>query len=152
MASRQEREQAQLKKLYRDVKKKSKKGSRRGLGKIRGEGRRVSRDYLASLGIGAASYPAAILAGKGLTRALHNREVRRAIARTRGRSAKKALRGEFQRGPMVGPNRPGSQSSKKPLLTTSQVAGEGVRGAVMGSIIQMLRDKFSGSAGTGDFR
>ena len=137
MSRRMDQENAELKQLYRDVKKSTKKNSERGLRKLRGEGRTVSRDYLASMGIGALARPAAALAGGKLSRALGNRDIRKAIAKTKNRSAKKMLGKTIKRGPTI---------------SRAELAGHGVQGAVMGSVVQMLRDRFSGSAGRGDVR
>jgi len=153
MASRgAEKEDARLRQLYLDVKKRSGAGADRGIDKIRGKGRKVSRDYLASMLIGAGATPIAMLASSKLSRLVHNKEIQRAIAATRNRSMKRALRSKIQKGPMIGPTYPKKPTPDKPLMTLSETAGHGARGAVMGSLVQMLRDRFSGSAGAGDLR
>jgi len=141
-----------LNKLYRTLKQRARgeHNLESSLDKIRGKGRQVSRDYLASMIIGGAATPLALLGGSRIARGLHNRDVRKAIAATRSSAAKKALRAELQTGPIVGRSYGHKSPAMKPLTTTSELAGQGVRGAVMGSIIQMLRDRFSGSAGLGN--
>lgn len=152
MASRRDQERKEFQRLYRDVQSKSSKGTEGSLKKLRGKGREVSRDYLASMIIGAGGTPLARLAGARLSRALHNRDIRKAIARTKKPSIRRALRSKIETGPAVGPSYSVGKHKGKPLMTTGDVVGHGVYGAVLGSLVQMLRDRFSGSAGAGDFR
>jgi hypothetical protein len=146
------REEEDLRALYRQVKARSTKGlERSGLEKLRGKGRPVSRDYLASTIIGAAATPLAMLMGGKLSRALHNREVRFAMKGLRGKR-RAAVAKMMESGPMIGPMPLPGSGRKRPMMTRAELAGHAVRGGAMGSIIQMLRDKFSGSAGAGDNR
>lgn len=142
-------EDADLKRLYKKVKKRSQRGSGSGLDKIRGKGRKVSRDYLASTLIGATATPAAFLLGKRLSRSLHNRDVKKLMTGlSKGR--KKALEKYIDKGPLVGRSGRRARGSSKPVATHGELADQAVRGGVMGSVIQALRDRYSGSAGKGD--
>lgn len=145
-----ERESAELRSLYRDVKKKSQGGaSDAALKKIRGKGREVSRDYLASAMIGATAGPAAVLLGGKLSRKLHNRDVIKAMKGLSGKR-KKQIAKHLELGPTIGKTKiPGIQG-QRPIMTHPELAGSAARGAAMGSVIQMIRDRFSGSAGKGD--
>lgn len=152
--SQAEREEQQLRALYRDVKARSQKGgSDSSLRKLRGKGRKVSRDYLASTLIGAAATPAALLASGKLSRVLNNREVIKAMKGVRG-ARRKALSAHLESGPMLGRTKVPDllKGKKKPMMTHAELAGHAARGGAMGSIIQMIRDRFSGSAGVGDRR
>ena len=143
------KEDAELRALYRKVKKKS---QRAGTGsKIRGQGRKVSRDYLASALIGAAATPAALLLGGKVSRVLHNKEVRKAMSGLSGKR-KKAVGRHLELGPTVGKASFPKVRGKSPVMTHSELGGQAARGAAIGSIIQVLRDRFSGSAGKGDKR
>ena len=145
-----DRETAELRALYRTVKKQGQKKSGARLARLRGKGRTVSRDYLASAMIGATATPAAILLGNKISRLLHNKDLRRAMKGVR-RKRRRAISTHLETGPTIG--RSGIHAKgKKPLMTHADLAGTAVRGGAMGSIIQMLRDKFSGSAGRGDSR
>jgi len=137
--------------LYQRVKSRSDKGLNDStLKKIRGKGRQVSRDYLASTLIGSVATPVALLGSKRISRALHNREVLKAMQGVKGRR-RKALAGYLESGPMLGKTKvPGMMKGKKPMMTHAELAGHSIRGGAMGSIIQMLRDRFSGSAGIGE--
>lgn len=105
----------------------------------------VSRNYLSSTLIGAAAAPAMAIAGKSITRALHNRGVRKAIREAPIGSARRALlRGELQTGPLVGRMRPDLPISKRPALTAGELASDAAKGGLMGSIVQMIRDRYSG--------
>jgi hypothetical protein len=144
--TRAEREDAELRALYREVKKKSQRGGGGGLKDLRGKGRQVSRDYLASTAIGAAAAPAAVLLGGKISRLLHNRDVAKAMKGLRGKR-RRAVAKHLESGKLVGgPKLPGMKG-KPPMFTRAELAGHAVRGGAMGSIIQMLRDRFSGSAG-----
>lgn len=116
------------------------------LSSIRGKGQRVSRDYLASMLLGAASFPAAMMGGKGITRMMHNRQVIKELAKTKSRKGQARLQRKLQGGPIVGSsakNYPGGD----PLMSTSELAGAAGRGALAGSVLEMLRDRFAGAAG-----
>jgi len=136
--------------LYRQVRREQSKPDRAGLSAIRGHGRQVSRDYLASLLIGALAQPASYLLGGRISRALHNREIMRAMKGTRSLSRRRELARYLQKGPLVGRAGFATPIGKKPIMSYSDLAGHAGRGALMGSVIQMLRDRYSGSAGAGD--
>ena len=135
----------ELRELYKEVKKKSQGGGDGGLDKIRGHGRRVSRDYLASSLIGATATPAAVLLGKKISRGMHNRDVIRAMKGLKG-ARRKSLEQYIEKGPVFSKGGP-PFSKQAPMMTHGELAGHAARGGVMGSVIQMLRDRFSGSAG-----
>ena len=139
-SGRKKKDDEQYRQLYREVKKRSQKGP---AGKPFKPKAPSSRDYLASAAIGAGATPLALLGGARLSRAMHNRELRKALGYVRGRSAKRGIRSQLKTGPTLGPSYR-RQGSKKPLMTYAETAGHGARGAVMGSLIQMLRDRFSG--------
>jgi len=117
---------------------------------LRGKGRPVSRDYLAATILGALATPAAALATKAVSRGLHNRSVIKALKSTSSKRQKSLLQKQLQAGPAIGPNVPKAKAGLEPLMTHAELGGQATRGALYGSVLQMLRDRFSGSAGVGD--
>lgn len=135
-----------LRAIYRQVKRRSSDDLSTGLDKIRGKGRQVSRDYLASAILGATTTPAALLLGSAIARKLHNKEVLKAM-KGLSRKRRKALSKFLKTGPLIGRGGPPFTGSTRPLMTYGDLTAHAIRGGVMGSAIQMLRDRFSGSAG-----
>jgi hypothetical protein len=76
--------------------------------------RHKKRDYLAAALIGAAGMPAGLMLSRGVARALKNKALRQA----------------------------GQQIEKGRLATTPELAGESARGAMFGSVLQAIRDRF----------
>lgn len=118
------------------------------LSNLRGEGREVSRDYLASMLIGATAFPLAAAFGNKFNRALKNKSVMRAM---RGkRFGKRRLANELETGKTFGAYKPGRPSREQPALTHHEALGAAARGGLYGSGVQMVRDRFSGAAGVND--
>lgn len=138
---------AEMKKALRSARRKSESSS---LSKIRGQGRPVSRDYLAATMLGAAASPLVYLSRKGISRGLHNRAIRKAIKQTSSPKAIRQLKSELQRGPMTGSGIPKPKPGLEPLVTHSELLGGAATGGFTGSALQMLRDRFAGSAGARD--
>ena len=143
-----------LSKAYRQAKKETRGDDKTesALRQLRGKGRQVSRDYLASMLLGASMTPAAALLGRRITRGLHNKEILRELAKAKGGKRRKMLARELYSGKLIGGAKPGKRKQLQPTMTKSELAGFAVRGGVMGSLVQMLRDRFAGSAGAGDTR
>ena len=118
----------------------------RSISSLRGHGAPVSRDYLASMMIGALAAPLLTIAGKGISRAMHNRSVVKAMENTHFPSSRRLLKAEFQTGRLIGGPRPDLPISARPLMTPGDILSDAAKGALGGSIVQMLRDRFSGSS------
>lgn len=101
------------------------------------------RRYLASMMIGALATPVLTIAGKGISRAFHNKAVRRALAETVSPKKRRLLKEELQVGKLVGRALPGRPLSERPLVSTSDVVSDAARGAIGGSVLQMIRDRFT---------
>lgn len=115
--------------------------------KLRGQGAPVSRDYLASMLIGAAAAPALAIAGKGISRAMHNRAARKSLKGAIDPEKIKRLKGEIQHGPMIGRARPDLALNHRPALSHGDLLSDAAKGALGGSVVQMIRDQLSGSGG-----
>ncbi len=115
---------------------------------LRGSGQAVSRDYLASMLIGAAATPAIALIGKRLARVINNRDVMRAMHAASSGRAKRTILKELHAGPSFGRALPGVEPRVRPLMTHGGAAGAALGRALGGSAVQMIRDYFSGSKGT----
>lgn len=105
----------------------------------------VKRNYLASMLIGAAATPALALLGKKLTRTLHNREVLHAMKSAKDPKVLERLKGEFHHGPLLGRSRPDLALNHRPAMTHGDLLGSTVSGSLGGSLVQMIRDRLSGS-------
>lgn len=142
-------EKAEYKKLYRNVRRRSQKGNdNSGLDKLRGQGRRVSRDYLSSTILGAAGTPAAILIGAKITKGARNKDILKAMAKAKTPSQRKRLATGLETRNLTGRGGGiGLPHKKDPIVSKSELVGHAARGGIMGSVFQMLRDRFSGSAG-----
>lgn len=112
---------------------------------IRGKGAPVSRDYLASMVIGAASVPALAVVGKLISRKIGNRQAAHLLAKTIDPKKRKAILSEMHRGPVIGRAMPGVALNKRPLLTHGDLASDAAKGALGGTVVQMIRDHFAGS-------
>lgn len=104
----------------------------------------VRRNYLASMLIGAAAAPAALLVGKSLSRAIRNKTVMREVGKATDEAKKLELLGKVERGPLIGHFHPDTPPHLRPTMDTSEVGGRMAAGAMTGSIIQGIRDHFSG--------
>lgn len=134
-----------LRKIHREAKRDKGSGDKDIMKSIRGEGEQVSRDYLAGMLIGAGTMPGVELSAQALARKINNAEVSRAMAKAPA-SRRAELAAKIHRGKLVG-----SAGSKiAPLVTRGQLAGSAARGALLGSVVQMIRDRFSGAKGVKD--
>lgn len=115
------------------------------LKKIRGEGQPVKRDYLSSMLIGGVAAPIVAMAAGRLSRGLHNKLVR-AEMRAAPASARAGLESQLRSTKMYGRIKPGMSWNQFPILTPEDTANRAATGALMGSVVQALRDHFSGSA------
>jgi hypothetical protein len=111
---------------------------------VRGHGAPVSRDYLASMLLAATAVPLVGIAGKAIQRAVHNRDVRKAIRMAKFPGERMLLESEIHRGPIIARWRPNLPEQKSPLTTTSELASDISKSVLMGTVVQMLRDRFSG--------
>jgi len=131
-----------LREARRDIR--SQKGDST-LAHLRGQGAPVSRDYLASMVIGAASVPALSIVGKMIARKIGNRQAAHLLAKTIDPKKRKAILSEMHRGPAIGRAMPGTALNKRPLMTHGDLASDAAKGALGGTVVQMIRDHFSGS-------
>jgi hypothetical protein len=138
----------ELKEALQVAKQENKPTDRRLLGQLRGRGAPVSRDYLASAIIGALAVPSVGIAGSAIARALHNRSVLRAVAAASGRGNKHQIMKELKGGSLIGRARPDLPASKRPVITGGELLASSASGALGGSVVQMLRDRVSGSVRT----
>lgn len=143
------KERDEYTKMYRSVKRKSQRGgSDSSLKALRGSGRRVSRDYLSSTALGAIGTPAAMLVGAKLTKSIRNKDIMRAMSKATTPQRRKQLAGGIETRGIVGRGGGiGFPHKKDPVISHSELAGHAARGGIMGSVFQMLRDRFAGSAG-----
>ena len=141
------KEDKQLEKLYRQVRRKQGRAPSRGMSNLRGKGRKVSRDYLASMLLGAAATPALTILGGKISRGLHNRAIMSAIKKAKTPKQAKALRRELYSGKSIGRTMPGARAQDRPIATAADLAGDAGKGALYGSVLQMMRDRYAGSAG-----
>ncbi len=112
----------------------------------------VTRNYMASVAIGAAAAPLLALIGKGITRMLHNKDIGHALKSVEGGAKRESLMNEIHTGPIFGRIRPDLPANQRPLVTPADLAGDVAKAALTGSIVQMIRDRFSGSAGVKNSR
>ena len=141
------KERDEYTKMYRSVKRKTQRGGDSGLKNLRGSGRRVSRDYLASAALGAMATPAAILVGAKLTKSIRNKDILKEMAKATPKRREQLAGGLETRGLVGRGGGIGLPKKKDPILSHADLAGHAARGGVMGSVFQMLRDRFAGSAG-----
>lgn len=112
---------------------------------LRGGGAPVKRDYLASTILSAVSIPIMAILGKKIGRALHNREVRRLMHDTVDPMKLTRLKDELQMGKLIGRARPDLPANHRPLISHGDLISDAAKGAVAGSVLQMIRDRVSGS-------
>lgn len=143
------KERAEYQSLYRSVKRKSQKmNSESGLKNLRGSGRRVSRDYLSSTALGALGTPAAVVVGAKITKGVRNKDILKAMVKAPTVKRRKQLAHGLETRGLVGKGGGiGLPHKKDPIISHAELAGHAARGGLMGSVFQMLRDRFSGSAG-----
>jgi len=142
-------ERDEFNRLYRNVKRESQKGGvDQGLKDLRGSGRRVSRDYLASTMLGAIGTPAAMIIGAKISKGAKNKDILRQMVKAPSMKRRKQLASNLETRGIVGRGGGiGFPRKKDPILSHHDLAGQAARGGIMGSVFQMLRDRFSGSAG-----
>lgn len=142
------KEEREYKNLYRSVRRSSNKGLDSGLKNLRGSGRRVSRDYLSSTALGAVGTPAAIIVGAKITKGVRNKDILRAMVKAPTVKRRKQLAHGLETRGLVGKGGGiGFPHKKDPIISHADLVGHAARGGIMGSVFQMLRDRFSGSAG-----
>lgn len=134
--------------VYREAKKDAKSQPSRdsALRGLRGGGTPVSRDYLASMVIGAASAPLIGALGKRIARSMNNKEVHRAMRGVLDPRRRKELAKELHTGKTFGRAMPGAPLGKRPLMTHGETAGAAAAGGAGGGALQMVRDYFAGSS------
>jgi len=140
-------DKSKLHDLYTKVKRRQ--GNVRGgrMSKLRGSGHPVSRDYLASMMLVAMARPLLTLTSGKISRALHNRQIMKAIRSAAKPKDVRKLKRELQSLKSIGHVRPGMRVQDRPIMTPASLAGDMASGALYGSVIQMLRDRYSGSKG-----
>lgn len=134
-----EKDQRKMERDVLRVQKKLSKGNH-PFDRLRGESSPRQRDYLASALIASAAYPGVRLGTSAVGRALRNRSLRKAITGA-SRKQRKRLSKRIESGPAVVTH----ASGKKGLATREHLMTDAARGAMVGSIVQMVRDRFSGS-------
>lgn len=132
----------ELNRALREVKKETKSDS--AWKKIRTGGAPVHRNYLASMLIGAAAAPAMGIMGKGVSRLVRNRALIRAAAKAGDEAKSLELMGRVERGPLIGRFKPDATPGEKATVDTTELLGRAASGAMTGSLIQGIRDHFSG--------
>jgi hypothetical protein len=144
-----QKERDEYSKMYRSVKRKTQRGSMdSGLKNLRGSGRRVSRDYLSSTALGALGTPAAIVVGAKITKGVRNKDILKAMVKAPTVKRRKQLAHGLETRGLVGKGGGiGFPHKKDPIISHADLVGHAARGGIMGSVFQMLRDRFSGSAG-----
>lgn len=126
--------------LNRDLRRVTREKGKHPLESLRGKSSPRQRDYLATAAIGATAYPAIALMTAALSRKLSNRSLMKAM-RGAGRKERKMLKTRLDTAPLVGP----VAGAKAPKITTEKLTSQAARGVLVGSLIQMLRDRFAGS-------
>ena len=105
-------------------------------------GQRASKNYLAATTLGAIAAPALSLVGRKAGRVFHNKAVMRAM-KSATKTQKRKLKKQMKTGPVLGSGIPKAKPGKDPLITTPELGGQAVRGALYGSVLQMLKDHYS---------
>jgi hypothetical protein len=107
-------------------------------------GRSSGKNYLAATALGALAFPLMALGGRRAGRAFHNKAVHRAMKATKSPAKRKALKKQLNKGPWIGSGIPKPKAGQSPLMTTADLGGQAVHGALYGSVIQMLKDRYAG--------
>ena len=108
--------------------------------KLRGSSSPRQRDYLASALIAAAAYPAIRIGTSVIGRKIRNKSLQKAMVGA-SKGQRKRLSKRIETGPMI----VGHASGKRGLMTREGLMTDAARGAITGSLLQMVRDRFSGS-------
>lgn len=108
------------------------------------QGRSYGKNYLAATLLGAMGYPLIGLASRKAGRSIHNRIVQSAIKATKNPRQRRKLKASLESGPIFGKGVPKSKPGKEPLMTASELGSQAMRGALGGSVVQALKDRFSG--------
>jgi hypothetical protein len=126
--------------LARDLRKVTRvKGSPK-VESLRGKSSPRQRDYVASAAIGAAAYPAIVVLQQLARRKFGNRALSKAMA-TASKKDRKRLKSRMDVSPLVG----SITAKKRPRISKQDLAAVSVRGGAMGSLLQMVRDRYAGS-------
>lgn len=132
----------QQRSLNRDLRRATQRANRgHPLGSLRGKSSPRQRDYLASAGIAALTYPLLGLLGAKVGRGLRNRATLKAM-RGVPRLRRKKLHRKLETGSLIAPSH---LKTKTGQLTREDLAGRAAQGAVVGSLVMALRDRFAGS-------
>ena len=128
--------------LARDLRRATRRAVRNPpLAGLRGKSSPRQRDYLASAGIAALTYPLMGLLGAKVSRGLRNRATLQAM-RGVSRGGRKQLKRKLETGPLIAK----SHLKKQPgQLTSEDLAVRAAQGGVVGSLVMALRDRFAGS-------
>lgn len=113
--------------------------------KVHAPGGPVSRNYLASMLIGAAAAPMTSIIGKGLGRVIRNRAVLRAARHAGDEARRLELLGKVEKGPLIGRFHPDTPANMRPAVDSSELGGRVAAGVMTGSLVSALRDHFSGA-------
>jgi hypothetical protein len=132
--------------LARAMREARSKGRKEGVYEKLTSGAPTKRNYITSLLIGALATPGVGLASGLVKRVLRNRSLAQLAAKTSGSGAKKAILAQSLSGPIFGRVKPGMKWNTVPLMTPEDLASQAAGGAIMGSLVQALRDRYSGSA------
>jgi hypothetical protein len=122
------------------------KGKKEGVYDKLTSGSPTKRNYITSLLIGALATPGVGLASGLVKRVLRNRSLAQLAAKTSGRGARKEILAQSLSGPVFGRVKPGMRWNTIPLMTPEDLASQAAGGAIMGSVVQAMRDRYSGSA------
>lgn len=104
----------------------------------------TGQNYLASMLIGGAAAPALKLVSALLQKKLRNRALGHELERAGSAAERKLIQSHIHTGPIIG-HASALPVGKAPLVTTDDLAGRAVTGALTGSAVQALRDRFAPS-------
>jgi hypothetical protein len=105
----------------------------------------ITRNYVASGLIGALAPALLTIASSAIGRAVHNRSIMHELEEARTPWARKALNNRLVKGPLIGRENPYAPFSQRPVNSHRDLISEAGGGAITGSIVQMLKDRYSGS-------
>lgn len=106
-----------------------------------GRSGRHGRNYAGATALGAIASPLMFLAGRKAGRVLHNKGVMKALKSATPKQ-RKALKKQLQKGPTISSGIPKPRPGMEPLATTSELGSNVVRGALYGSVLQALKDRY----------
>ena len=114
------------------------------LDSLRGKSSPRQRDYLASAGIAALTYPLLGVLGAKIGRGLRNRATLKAMQGV-PRLTRKKLRRKLETGPLIASSH---LKKKTNQLSREDLAVRAAQGGIVGSLVMALRDRFAGSIPT----